>query len=163
MAESGLFGGSRDAAFFSDGDRPYFDLVRLVVYSGLYVDALSVSYQDKTIGPVLPPTDPGLFTIFHGGAYQSLDHRLPDPVYFELAREHGEVLTGFEITYGDWIDTLTIITSSGRRQNFGGNDGHFGPKLATISVDDPSQQRIYSLKGTAGWYINKLGIYYGPR
>lgn len=155
MAESGLFGGTESATRFSDGDRPYLDIVSISIFCGWYIDALRIGYQDKTIGPVLPINEQS-FTM-HGGAYT--DHELPIPIYIQFDHGFGEVLTGLDIAYGHWINTLTIYTNFGRQQTFGGADNHPGPQSTTIKVAE-SNQRIYSLKGESGWYINKLGIYY---
>jgi hypothetical protein len=165
MAVLGPVGGNENATPFDDGDRAYFDIVAISISCGWYIDALTIFYQDKTIGDTLPPGDPRLFVTSHGAGYTQVDpsHPVPTPYYFSLAHANGEVLTGFKIGYGAWINTLTIYTSTGRMQTFGGADNHPGPHSTTISVEDSSQQRIYSLKGTSGWYINQLGIYYGPR
>ena len=143
-------GGSENAPMFSDFNDPNFRITSIVVWSGVWIDAIGATYTDKR--------DPSS-SLFQGphGANGAPN---PDTARATITFAPNEVLTSIDIGYGNWIDTITFHTNLGGAFTFGNSDNHTIDHGASIGVADPATQEIRVLYGQAGNYLNKIGIEY---
>ena|SRR5579862_6250317 len=142
MAKTESVGGNGGEGF-DDGDGSNLDIVSLLICQGDFIDGLQIFYQDKNIGPVSPS---GPFIITRHGA-EPKDQFDPCWQSFQMDHEHGEVITYLVVSYAlpgeenPFVHTMTIHTSTGREEIFGGRGGYPGPHTARLPPTEG--QRIY--------------------
>ncbi|KAI9755844.1 MAG: hypothetical protein M4579_004126 [Chaenotheca gracillima] len=111
-------------------------LVTIKVYHGSAVDGLEFIYEDFTTQ---------LFGKKGGKAGGS---------EFNLDTRRGEILMGFYVRAGQWIDGLEILTSLGRRSGvFGKADGGSGYTLIP-----PRGYSIAGVSGTSGPWLDGFSV-----
>ncbi|CCH59410.1 hypothetical protein TBLA_0B05840 [Henningerozyma blattae CBS 6284] len=77
--------------------------------------------------------------------------------YSDVNLEKGEIITGFNLRKGVWIDAIQILTSHGRITSmFGNATGGSGGEL-----NPPQGQYILGLYGRVGQWVDAMGIVYG--
>ena len=79
------------------------------------------------------------------------------PNYTDAVLEPNELITGFNIRCGQWIDAVQIITSHGRVTDMFGNKT--GGSLAELIP--PTGQYILGVYGRVGRWVDGIGIIYG--
>ncbi|CCK70454.1 putative metalloendopeptidase KNAG_0E01920 [Huiozyma naganishii CBS 8797] len=79
------------------------------------------------------------------------------PDYTDIVLEPNEIIAGFNVRYGAWVDAIQIITSHGRMTDVLGKTGGGGPS----ELKPPSGQVILGLFGTVGRWVDSIGIVYG--
>lgn len=79
------------------------------------------------------------------------------PNYTDISLEPNEIITGFNVRCGGWIDAIQIITSHGRVTDMFGNRN--GGSLAELIP--PTGQYILGVHGRIGRWVDGMGIVYG--
>ncbi len=121
------------------------------------------SFDVSTIGAV---------RVYHGGAldgiqfYRRSRHSKFDnrdsvlfgkvkPHYTDITLDSNEIITGFNIRCGLWVDAIQIILSSGRVTPFyGGNGG------GVVSLMVPRGYKLLGVYGNVGSWVDSIGIAY---
>jgi hypothetical protein len=126
---------------FTDGEIPSGSRVAEVhIFSGDFVDAVQMQYilpdGRKAMGPR------------HGGSGggQSI---------FRIDTD--EYIVGLNIRYGEYIDSLQILTNKRNSSYFGGSGGSNNYRM-----DIPSGYQAIGFTGRAGEYLDSIGLTYIP-
>ena len=77
--------------------------------------------------------------------------------YTDVVLEPNEIITGFNVRCGAWIDAIQIVTSYGRVTDMFGNKN--GGTLAELVP--PVGQSILGVYGRVGEWVEAIGIIYG--
>lgn len=79
--------------------------------------------------------------------------------YTDIVLEPNEIIVGFNVRCGQWVDAIQIITNQGRLTNMLGNSN--GGSLAELKP--PSGQHIVGFYGRLGQWLDGIGIVYGAQ
>ncbi|KAH8157153.1 hypothetical protein CIB48_g11093 [Xylaria polymorpha] len=111
-------------------------LVRVTVYHGDAVDGLEFHYDD--------------------GSSQLLGKRggKPGGDRFSMEIHNAEVIVGFTVRVGSWIDAIQIITSTGRRSPFYGNMKGGSPRTLFV----PNGYKICGVSGSCADWLDSLSL-----
>ena len=139
----GYAGGGGGSAF-ADGNIGTGTVVTSVlVRNGSYIDALQLVLQTSGGQTITSPQ--------HGKDGGHLD-------VFPLSAN--EYLTSIEGRFGDYVDSMTLVTNTGRRSPaFGGGGGSKGSYVFQV----PDGFEIIGFAGRAGDYIDQIGIAFRQR
>jgi len=138
--EIGIVGGAGGTEF-SDYTIPSDAKVSAVqICSAEYVNSIQLSYINGS------DTSVSLEKIGGEGG---------DASVFEL--QEGEYITGVSGCAGDFIDRVTIQTNLRTSDDFGGNGG-----IETFTLSAPQGHAVIGFYGTAGWFIDSLGLITAP-
>jgi len=147
-----------DAVFNPNDQQVYFDdnleIGEIHIAYGWYIDSIQIYYRDKRDGSLVPGGK-------HGGNGGRVEPpwNSPDPIVLQP----GEHVLEIYVTYGSWVNTLTITTNMNLYSTYGGGDGsHVGPNNSYLGVVDPNTQQIVGFFGTCGDFIDGIGIDYIP-
>lgn len=107
----------------------------ITVRSGNYIDSIQLTFRNgKTISR----------TLRYGGNGGSVHS-------FNIAR--GEYITGVYGRSGRFVDSLTIVTSKGRKHSWGGKGG-----AHKYAFSGSKQDPIIGLWGRSGVYVDAIGV-----
>jgi hypothetical protein len=138
--ETQIYGG-RGGSPFSDRDIPEGASVSEIrVQSASVVDGIQIVYSLRDGSVSEGPR--------HGGTGGRSD-------VFRLDRD--EYVTGIYGRYGDYIDSITIVTNKRTSQRFGGQGGR-----SDFRIDLPGGTRMVGFSGRAARYLDAVGLMYEP-
>lgn len=151
--------------------------VRLVtavrIYHGYALDGVRFYYKEKPTGtkdapaskPSVPPRN-YFSKITHSiKNHASINEENLKSVLFghetqnftDATLEPGEIIIGFNLRCGAWVDAIQIITSHGRMTDmFGNKDGG-----GFAELQPPNGQYILGVTGRVGQWVDAFGIIYG--
>ncbi|KAI1735133.1 metallopeptidase [Xylaria scruposa] len=111
-------------------------MIRVTVYHGDAVDGIEFHYDD------------GSSQLFgkRGGK--------PGGDRFIMEIHNAEVIVGFSVRVGSWIDAIQLITSTGRRSPIYGNAS--GGSMRTLFV--PNGYKICGVSGSCGDWLDSLSL-----
>lgn len=112
------------------------DLTQVLTRSGKWIDSIQISTTHGIA--IRPPTQ-------HGGNGGDLNPP------FSLAQ--GEYITAIRGRYGDYINTITIETNTGRSETFGQSGGH-----TDYAFVAPQGTKIVGFVGRSGKYLDAIGV-----
>ncbi|EDO16718.1 hypothetical protein Kpol_1003p23 [Vanderwaltozyma polyspora DSM 70294] len=141
------------------------NIVAVRIYHGGALDG--IRFYQKRQDPNKPPTIPSrtyagkLTNSMKDLAIKEADNNVlfgkETRNYSDVIMEPGEIITGFNVRCGAWIDAVQLITSYGRiTQMFGNaNGGGLGKLIA------PEGKYILGLYGRMSNWVDAMGIVYG--
>ncbi|GMM56743.1 putative metalloendopeptidase [Maudiozyma humilis] len=117
-----------------------------VVPPRTYLGKLTNNFRSTPTPPSRPPSD-GKSVLF-GKQTNS---------YTNITMEPNEIITGFNVRCGAWIDAIQILTSHGRMTDMFGNKN--GGGLGELIP--PKGQYVLGIYGRVGQWVDAIGIVYG--
>ncbi|KAJ8115535.1 hypothetical protein ONZ43_g4647 [Nemania bipapillata] len=93
-------------------------------------------------------------TVYHGNAVDGLEFHYDDGSSQLFDIRNAEVIVGFAVRAGSWIDAIQIITSTSRKSNLFGNTG--GGSLHTLLV--PNGFKICGVSGSCADWLDSFSL-----
>jgi hypothetical protein len=126
---------------FSDLDIPNgATVLEVQVRAGDFVDSVQMVYA-------LPD----------GSTQPSLQHGGPSGQLMTFRLDSDEYITGISGRYGDYLDSLSIITNKRTSPAFGGRGGN-----RDFKIDVPQNNQAVGFAGRSGTYLDAIGLTYLP-
>lgn len=138
LGDSGGDGGRLCIVYLNYGND--YQLAEIRVWSGSWIDALQTIYVNRYTGERVESSR-------CGGSGGDLSVFALDP---------DEYLTLVYGQYGDYVDSMTVVTNKQRLKTWGGDGG-----LADYFYGGPKGIKIVGFKSHAGQYVDAIGVFSG--
>ena len=128
--------GGTGGSYYADNETEGLHVVEVRVWHGKYIDAIQFVYGNKQGGQIEGKK--------HGGNGGGLST-------FKL--QPGETIAKISGKHGSLVDSMQLLTSNGREQQWGGPGG-----TVRYTYSAPPGSSIFGLFGRSGTYIDALGV-----